>query len=58
MKYTMTIELKAEEPIDRDYLDCIEEDSLIAVQGAIRNITYRDIRPISCKINRGDVNNG
>ena len=50
MKYTMTIELEAEEPIDRDYLDCIEEDSLVAVQGAIRNITYRHIYPVSCKI--------
>lgn len=50
MKYTMTIELESEKPMDKDYLDCIEEDSLVAVQEAIRNITYRDIRPISCKI--------
>lgn len=50
MKYTMTIELESEESIDKDVLDCIKEDSLIAVQGAIQNITYEHIYSVSCRI--------
>lgn len=46
----MTIEIESEEEFDRDFLDCFEEDSLIAVEGAIRDITYKHIYPISCKM--------